>query len=674
MNARSWSIIVAGLVAAAPAAGADPEETSTAALAEIGDVQELSLADLLDARIEIATKKPQTSRETPGIVTVITRDEIVESGARDLLDVLALVPGFVAATDIQNTVGVGVRGQYSNEGKLLLLVDGQPVNDLLYGSLELGNRYPLEIIDHIEVIRGPGSAVYGGEAELAVINLVTRGAASLDGVAVASSYGRLGGTLGHASATVSFGHADMGVKDLEIAGSFTRGRSSSEGIYRDFSGATYPMAASSNVDPMFAKLAIRYRGLHADAIFDDYALQTRDGFGPVEPTTVRCGFRTYALALRYDVGLGEHLTLTPELDVLRQTPWLVTDPESLLFYAKTATRTTGRLTMSYDPTQHLNLLGGVESHADHGHVDDARQIGLQTLFGDQRSVTYTTLATFAQLLVSHPIANLTIGARYEYQSSIGDSFVPRVALTKMVGPFHAKLLASQGYRAPVIENINASSGKLQPERTTVFEAEAGYQLGDHMFAAVNAFDITISKPIIYGVELIDGEEREEYFNSSRSGTRGVELDYRLRYARGSAKLTYSYYTAASKNEVDAYRVPGHDEVLLAFPSHKVTAMSSLKVSRHLTLSPSAVIYGPRYGYLTGDTDGNPVLGREPWTALVNVYLLYRNAVVPGLDIGAGVYNLADQRFDLVQPYVGSHAPMPTQGREIVVRLAYEHRL
>ncbi|HET7504725.1 MAG TPA: hypothetical protein VFK02_27070, partial [Kofleriaceae bacterium] len=97
MNAAAWSIVAAGLVTAAPAlagtAGAPATDSGAepaAELAEITDVQELSLADLLDARTEIASKKPQTSRETPGIVSVITREEIVESGARELLDVLAL--------------------------------------------------------------------------------------------------------------------------------------------------------------------------------------------------------------------------------------------------------------------------------------------------------------------------------------------------------------------------------------------------------------------------------------------------------------------------------------------------------------------------------------------------------------------------------------------------------
>jgi hypothetical protein len=48
----------------------------------VTDVRELSLADLLDTRVDIASKKPQTARETPGIVTVITRDDIISSGAR----------------------------------------------------------------------------------------------------------------------------------------------------------------------------------------------------------------------------------------------------------------------------------------------------------------------------------------------------------------------------------------------------------------------------------------------------------------------------------------------------------------------------------------------------------------------------------------------------------------
>jgi len=674
VTAASWSVALVALATSGRAFAEpdDPDADPASQIAEINDVQELSLADLLDAQVDIASKKPQTARETPGIVTVITRDDIINSGARELLDVLALVPGFVMGADVASTIGLGVRGQYANEGKMLFLIDGQPLNDLLYGSLQLGNRYPLEAIDHIEVIRGPGSAIYGGSAELAVISIVTRDAASLEGVAVASSYGRLGHTTGHASASLAFGTTSTGVNGLSIAGSMTVGHSGGEGTYRDFSGASYAMTGNSGVDPLFVKLAVAFRGLHIDGIFDNYALEARDGFGPIDPVTVHCGFRTYALALRYELGLAEHLTLTPRFDVLRQTPWEVLDASSQVFYAKTISRTTGGLTLSYDPTRGLNLLAGVEAYADQAHIDDPRLIGFQTLFGDQTDVTYATIATYAQLLANHRIANLTLGVRYEHQGSVGGSFVPRIALTKVVGRFHAKLLASQGYRAPSVENINASHGDLQPEKTTVFEAEAGYELGDHMFAAVDAFDVTTRNPIIYEVNTTT--LAEVYENSNRTGTRGFELDYRIKYPRGSANLTYSYYTAASKNDAEAYRVPGHDSLLLALPAHKVTMIGNLRLTHRLMFTPSAVIYGERYGYTTGDVDGNPVLGREPPVALVNLYLLYRNALLPGLDLGAGVYNVADQRFDNLEAFTGGHAPMPTPGRELVFRVAYERKL
>src|SRR5262249_55985153 len=184
-----------GRLAAADASDGDPGDGKPQ-LAGVTDVQQLSLADLLDTQVDVASKKPQTTRETPGIVTVITRADILNSGARDLLDVMVLVPGFAPGVDVEGVVDLGVRGQWGHEGKILLLIDGQPMNELLYSTIQLANHYPLESIDRIEVIRGPGSAIYGGYAELAVINIITR--RPDDRIAVATSYGQLGHALGHA--------------------------------------------------------------------------------------------------------------------------------------------------------------------------------------------------------------------------------------------------------------------------------------------------------------------------------------------------------------------------------------------------------------------------------------------------------------------------------------------
>ncbi|HEV7556129.1 MAG TPA: hypothetical protein VGO00_11765, partial [Kofleriaceae bacterium] len=132
--------------------------------------------------------------------------------------------------------------------------------------------------------------------------------------------------------------------------------------------------------------------------------------------------------------------------------------------------------------------------------------------------------------------------------------------------------------------------------------------------------------------------------------------------------------ASGRNRVSEYDVPGHDGALLAFPQNKVGISGSLTLYKGLSLNPSAVIYGQRFGYTWADTTGTPMIGREAPTALVNANLLYRNAVVPGLELAAGVFNLGDQRSDYVQPYNGGHPPLPGPGRDVIVRIAYEHSL
>jgi outer membrane receptor for ferrienterochelin and colicin len=659
---RAWCI--GALALAAGSARADD-------LADVTDVNELSLADLLDAQIDVASKKPQTTRETPGIVTVITREEIVASGARDLLDLLVMVPGFSPGVDVEGIVDLGVRGQWAHEGKMLLLIDGQPMNELLYSTLQLGNHYPVEAIQRIEVIRGPGSAIYGGYAELAVINIITRDASDLHGVSASAHYGQVGRAIGEASFSLTF--ADTSKSGVSVSGALALGRGTrATGMYRDFTGGSYSMDGSSALDPTFVDVGLKYGHLRVRGIIDDYNTQTRDGAGPVVAQTAEQDFHSYYADAQYDVVLRDHLVLTPRLNVIRQTPWEITDTASELFYTKTVTRYTAGVSLSYDPVDNVNILVGTEAYEDHAHVNDPTITGFQTLFGDSRDVDYGNVAAYAQVLANHSIANLTVGARYEQHTEFGGSLVPRIALTKVMGRFHAKLLASQAFRAPGIENINLSPGGLVPERTTVFEGELGYQPTDHAFASVNVFDITIKKPIIYDYDQVSMTEL--YQNFDRTGTRGVEADFRLKYPRGWADVSYSFYTSAGKNTVSTYEVPGRDDVLLAFPQHKLAMSGSLNLTKSLAVNPSAVIYGQRFGYTAADAMGNPTIGREPVTAVMNVNLAYRNLFVRNLDVGAGIYDLTDQRMDYLQPYNGGHPPLPGKGREFAIRLAYQRTL
>src|SRR5262245_40337154 len=120
------------------------------------DLRGETLEDLLNMKTSVATKKEVGSRASPGIVTIITDEEIRSLGARDLIDVLRLVPGITFAYDTQGVVSLGIRGLWAQEGKVLLLVDGIEMNELQYAGLTFGNEFPVDQIKRVEIIRGPG--------------------------------------------------------------------------------------------------------------------------------------------------------------------------------------------------------------------------------------------------------------------------------------------------------------------------------------------------------------------------------------------------------------------------------------------------------------------------------------------------------------------------------------
>ena len=172
---------------------------------DFSPLSNLSLEELMDIPIEIGTKIPTSIKELPGIITFVTQEQIRSSGARDLVDVLLQVPGFSLGTDVQGAVSLGFRGMWAHEGKVLLLWNGHELNEAFFGTLQLGRRYPLDHIKQIEIIRGPGSVIYGGFGELAVINVVTLKGEDLDGVEVTANYGEMGNTLGGRNLSFSYG-------------------------------------------------------------------------------------------------------------------------------------------------------------------------------------------------------------------------------------------------------------------------------------------------------------------------------------------------------------------------------------------------------------------------------------------------------------------------------------
>lgn len=155
-----------------------------------------SLESLLDTKISTAAKYEQTIQEAPASVSIISSEEIGRHGYKTLAEALNSLRGFYLRND-RNYDYVGARGfenpnSYNN--KIQLQLNGHIINDNIYGSPFFGNDFslPMSAVERIEVIRGPGSALYGGGAMLCVINVITKAYHQLETVQIGLSAGSFG--------------------------------------------------------------------------------------------------------------------------------------------------------------------------------------------------------------------------------------------------------------------------------------------------------------------------------------------------------------------------------------------------------------------------------------------------------------------------------------------------
>jgi outer membrane receptor for ferrienterochelin and colicin len=146
---------------------------------------ELDLESLLSSTISSASKYKQNQSEVPASVSVITRDDIRAFGWRTLHEALNSLPGIHTTYDYQyhylGVRGFGLPGDFNT--RILLAINGNRMNDVVYDGAQVGREFPLDIdlIEKIEYIIGPGGAVYGQNAMLAVVNIITRSGFQVDG-------------------------------------------------------------------------------------------------------------------------------------------------------------------------------------------------------------------------------------------------------------------------------------------------------------------------------------------------------------------------------------------------------------------------------------------------------------------------------------------------------------
>lgn len=205
--------MAAGLVLLFSLAGSTPV---LAQVSKARDLSEFSLEDLMNVHVTSVSKKEQKLSRAGAAVYVITQEDIRRSGANSIPDLLRLAPGVDVKRVDANSWAISIRGftdRYAN--KVLVLIDGRSVyNPVFSGVIWDAQDVPVEDIERIEVIRGPGGTVWGANAVNGVINIITKKAQDTQGGLIAAGGGseergagliRYGGLIGRKGAYRVFG-------------------------------------------------------------------------------------------------------------------------------------------------------------------------------------------------------------------------------------------------------------------------------------------------------------------------------------------------------------------------------------------------------------------------------------------------------------------------------------
>jgi iron complex outermembrane receptor protein len=166
-------------------------------------LKQLTLEQLGNVEVTSVKKEPEQVWETPAAISVLTNEDIRRSGVTNILDALRLIPGVDMSRNDSIGYSVGIRGFETVFSKgLLVMIDGRSLYNTLFGGVyqDLPD-YPLEDIDRIEVIRGPGATVWGANAVNGVINIITKSTKDTLGILVSAG----GGSIDQFRNTVRYG-------------------------------------------------------------------------------------------------------------------------------------------------------------------------------------------------------------------------------------------------------------------------------------------------------------------------------------------------------------------------------------------------------------------------------------------------------------------------------------
>lgn len=524
----------------------------------------MKLEDLSQVQVYSASRHLEDVRRAPAAVSILTADQIRRYGWRTLAEALRSLRGFYISDNLQYTY-LGIRGFMrpgDDNPRILLLVNGHRLNDRLYDTAALGTEFPLDLdlIDHIEVVRGPGSSLFGTNAVFAVINVITRHVddeAALETVADTGSLwsrsgrttllGRRGGFSGLLSAS---GFRTAGDPTIFFPVFDSPATNNGEAMNAD--GDHYEQAFADlqrgdlRVEGMLADRIKQFPTGAAGSVFNDPANRDNDARGYVDVSYDHHFSDQRQVLLRgyYDgynyVGSGDYAA-----------PGLAQPVAA--FVRGRATWTGAEVTLTQAIGREKLTLGGDYEYSLHIR-QSAGMAGLPEAFAADDSPWLAAVYGDAELSLG-PTVLLHLGGRLDDFSTFGRAFSPRAALVWMPGAGTTiKYIAGEAFRAPNAYAEYYADGvtvappprPLVPEQILSNELVAGQRLLPGFTVTVDAYYNRLKKLID---QVPAGEGTLTYFvNDDRVHAEGLEFELGAERRSGLAARA-SYSATSGKDDV-----------------------------------------------------------------------------------------------------------------------------